>query len=168
MSGPSLRSRKRARINDRRDEQSDADAAASASTTNGSSAPPSAAVTGKDVYALADGELMHSTSKSSAGKRAWLRLLPCLQRQQGYTYVSCDGSSSGWHACVVAVGDLLHLRARWADMQASRRRAAVVEHEEHSDWRLTRRERGTWALRRARMLWVSRRCWRCTTRAATR
>jgi hypothetical protein len=44
-------------------------------------------------------------------------MLSCLQRQPGYTYVSCDGSSSGWHACVIAVGEELHLRARWADMQ---------------------------------------------------
>ncbi len=63
---------------------------------------------------------MHSTSRSSAGKRAWLRMLGCLERQPGYTYVSCDGSSSGWHACVVAAGEQLHLRARWADMQVFR------------------------------------------------
>ena len=74
----------------------------------------------RDVYALTDGELMHSTSRASAGKRVWLRLLPCLERQPDFTYVSCDGSSSGWHACVVAVGEELHLRARWGDMQVRR------------------------------------------------
>ena len=116
MPGPSLRSHKRAR-NDGCDNETCADAGAASDTVVCGSTE---LTPGEDEYALADGELMHSTSKSSAGKRSWLRFLSCLDRKQGYTYVSCDGSSSGWHACVVAVGDHLHLRARWADMQVSR------------------------------------------------
>lgn len=84
-----------------------------------------------DVYALHEGELMHSTSRASAGKRDWLRLLPCLERQSGYTYVSCDGSSTGWHACVVAVGDKLHLRACWADMQVDRNNSTASNWQYH-------------------------------------
>ncbi len=105
---PSLRNRKRLR-----------DTGSSDQPLPG--APTAGAATAQnDVYALEEGELMHSTSRASAGKRAWLRLLPCLERQPGYTYVSCDGSSTGWHACVVAVGDELHLRACWTDMQVDR------------------------------------------------
>jgi hypothetical protein len=111
MRGASLRSRKRTRDIDGPDTE----------------APPaSAAGTCIDVYALAEGELMHSTSRASAGKRAWLRMLCCLERQPGYAYVSCDGSSSGWHACVVAAGEQLHLRARWADMQVCRQLSRCI------------------------------------------
>ena len=116
---PSLRNRKRLR-------------------DTGSSDPPlpsaptaGAATEQNDVYALEEGELMHSTSRASAGKRAWLRLLPCLERQSGYTYVSCDGSSTGWHACVVAVGDKLHLRACWADMQVDRNNSTASNWQYH-------------------------------------
>lgn len=111
MPGPALRSRKRSQDDDAVSPPHEPGLAAASNR-----AADAAAAVG-DVYALEHGELMHSTSRSSAGKRAWLRFLPCLERQDGYTYVSCDGSSSGWHACVVAVGEELHLRARWADMQ---------------------------------------------------
>ena len=118
MPGASLRSLKRARNDECSPEIPHAPAAQVASNAAANAADASdAGKSGRDVYALADGELMHSTSRASAGKRKWLRLLPCLERQCGFTYVSCDGSSSGWHACVVAVGEELHLRARWDDMQ---------------------------------------------------
>jgi hypothetical protein len=113
MTGPSLRSQKRAR-DDVHDNEEHAKVQASRVTA---ACAATDSHHGDDEYVLADGELMHSTSKSSAGKRSWLRFLSCLERKPGYTYVSCDGSSSGWHACVVAVGRELHLRARFADMQ---------------------------------------------------
>ena len=148
MPGTSLRNRKRPRNNEGPETEEP---------------PASAASSNSNVYELAEGELMHSTSKASAGKRVWLRMLSCLERQSGYTYVSCDGSSSGWHACVVAVGEQLHLRARWADMQVNRQ---LVLSSTRISLTTTRRARATSALKPARMLSVSPACCRCNHAAA--
>ena len=66
---------------------------------------------------------MFSTSFKSASRRAWLGYTKDKARAAGMAYVSSDGSSTGWHACVVAPADgrdTLLLRARHGDMQGTR------------------------------------------------
>ena len=80
------------------------------------------------LLALAEGQLMHSTSTKSAGLRKWLALTPTAQeRDPTLSYCSSDGSSTGWHSCVfvprsgvVGAEPLARLRVRWGDMKGSR------------------------------------------------
>ena len=66
--------------------------------------------------------VMFSTSFRSASKRAWLGFTKDKARAANMAYVSTDGSSTGWHSCVVAAADAptLLLRARHGDMQGTR------------------------------------------------
>ena len=66
---------------------------------------------------------MMSTSFRSASRRNWLGYTKNKSRTAGMAYVSTDGSSTGWHSCVVAPADApntLLLRARHGDMQGTR------------------------------------------------
>lgn len=71
---------------------------------------------------LKTGETMFSTNASSAAKRKWLACLTDKGREEGRTYCSSDGSSTGWHSCVyVASGsDRARLRAKWSDHDGTR------------------------------------------------
>ena len=95
---------------------------------------------GEGPLPLCEGELMHSTRAESVSRRKWLALAPRVQeREPSLSYCSCDGSSTGWHACVFVPGGfggtaekedddeggeeeepLVHLRARWGDMKGTR------------------------------------------------
>ena len=113
--------RKRAKLEDGSATMgSDGVAAAAASRPQ----PPAAAPLppGVDALRLRPGELMHATSAPSAAKRGWLAHCNLTGRDPSRAYCSSDGSSSGWHACVVvaAGGDSARLCAAWGDMEGSR------------------------------------------------
>lgn len=72
---------------------------------------------------LKRGELMHSTNLASASKRSWLAHAPIdWTVRENRTYCSSDGSSTGWHSCVIVPANATHarLRARWKDHEGTR------------------------------------------------
>ena len=67
--------------------------------------------------------LMYTTNPSSAARRSWLALLKDKERKidNKTIYISCDGSSTGWYACVlVTPQNKVLLRAAYKDMEGTR------------------------------------------------